>query len=415
MFALVLAGEMVFSLPFHLPRFFRPTVLEVFGFSNADLGDVFAPYGVIAMLSYFPGGVIADHFSARKLMSLSLVATAAGGLYCMTLPGILGMSILYAFWGGTTVLLFWGALIRATRTWGGQLAQGRGFGLLEGGRGLVAALVASLGVLLLSARMGADSAIVDPAERAAALQTVIFLYTVATFATAAVAWWCIPDPPAVGRRQRAPSWSEIRKVLGFRAVWLQAVIVVCAYCGYKGLDNYSLYAYDALGMSETEAAGFSATTGYIRPFGAILAGFMGDRFGISRMVVGLFASLASCWALLGFLETSPGLLVIVYGNLLISIFGVYALRGLYFGLLEESRVPYSLTGSAVGVVSVVGFTPDAFFGLIAGRLLDATSGIGGHQHVFMLLSGIAAAGLVAATVLNRGISRSQAADSRISS
>ena len=135
MFALVFAGEMIYSLPFHLMRFFRPTVLEVFDFSNADLGDVFAPYGITAMLSYFPGGILADRFSARKMMCASLLFTAAGGFYLMTLPGFLGMSVLYAFWGVSSVFLFWCALIRTTRVWGGQLAQGRGFGLLDGGRG----------------------------------------------------------------------------------------------------------------------------------------------------------------------------------------------------------------------------------------------------------------------------------------
>lgn len=70
---LVVAGELIFSLPFHIPRFFRPTMLEVFQLTNAQLGDIFAVYGVVAMLSYFPGGVLADRFAPRKLMTFSLV------------------------------------------------------------------------------------------------------------------------------------------------------------------------------------------------------------------------------------------------------------------------------------------------------------------------------------------------------
>jgi hypothetical protein len=46
MLALVIAGELVFGLPFNVPRFFRPTMLEVFGVSNTQLGDMFAVYGV---------------------------------------------------------------------------------------------------------------------------------------------------------------------------------------------------------------------------------------------------------------------------------------------------------------------------------------------------------------------------------
>ena len=63
MIVLIFAGELVFSLPFHLARFFRPSFLELFNLSNTNLGDVFAVYGLTAMVSYFFGGVIADKIS----------------------------------------------------------------------------------------------------------------------------------------------------------------------------------------------------------------------------------------------------------------------------------------------------------------------------------------------------------------
>ena len=405
MVALVLAGEMIFSLPYHLLRYFRPTVLGVFELSNADLGDVFAPYGVTAMLAYFPGGVLADRFSTRKLMTASLLMTAAGGVYMMTLPGMLGMSILFAVWGITTILTFWCALIRATRSWGGRFAQGRGFGLLDAGRGLAGASFASVGVLVFSVVIGPEPSIATPTERAAALQTVILYYTLATLAAAIAVWWWIPDAVRRERVRASSVWSDVRAVLGTRSVWLQAVIVVCAYSGYKALDNYSLYAYDVLGMNETEAAAFTATFVYSRPFAAILAGLAGDRFGVARMTTVVFGFLAASWALLSTPQANPDLLMMVYVNLLISIFGVYALRGLYFALLEQTRVPLPLTGAAVGLISVVGYSPDIFFSPIAGRLLDATPGLGGHQNCFAMMACIAAVGLMVAAVVSRGTGR----------
>jgi sugar phosphate permease len=92
---LILAGEVIFSLPFHIARFFRAPLLEVFAFSNADLGDVFAVYGITAMLAYVPGGALADRFSPRALLSASLFGTAAGGLYMARLPGFFGMCVLF--------------------------------------------------------------------------------------------------------------------------------------------------------------------------------------------------------------------------------------------------------------------------------------------------------------------------------
>ncbi|HNP66043.1 MAG TPA: hypothetical protein PKH39_19090, partial [Woeseiaceae bacterium] len=97
MLALVVAGELVFGLPFNVPRFFRPTMLEVFGYSNTVLADITAIYGITAVLCYFPGGVLADHVSARTLMVVSLLATAAGGLFMATLPGPVEMALLYGY------------------------------------------------------------------------------------------------------------------------------------------------------------------------------------------------------------------------------------------------------------------------------------------------------------------------------
>ena len=104
--ALIFAGEVMFSLPFHIPRFFRPTMLDVFQLSNTQLGDIFAMYGVVALLAYFPGGTLADRFNARTLIALSLVATSLGGFYLYTIPTLTGLYALFAYWGLTSILLF---------------------------------------------------------------------------------------------------------------------------------------------------------------------------------------------------------------------------------------------------------------------------------------------------------------------
>ena len=109
--ALILAGEMIYGLPFHTQRFFRPTMLEAFDITNTQLGDMFAAYGLAAMFSYFLGGPFADRYSARSLIAVSLILTSLGGLYMATYPGVWQMTALYAFWGISTSLLFWAALI----------------------------------------------------------------------------------------------------------------------------------------------------------------------------------------------------------------------------------------------------------------------------------------------------------------
>ena len=410
MFSLVFAGEAIFSLPFHLPRFFRPTLLEVFGFSNTQLGDVFAAYGVMAMLSYFPGGAIADRFSDRKLMTISLIATGIGGLFMATVPNAAWSALIYACWGVSTILLFWGALIRATRNWGGELAQGRAFGILDGGRGLVAATAASLAVVFLSTFLPDNVASASDEERRAGLQAVIYFYTALTLVAAALIWLIIPeDTPAEKALDRPHPLAGMLDVLKRPIVWTQAAIVVCAYCGYKGLDNYSLYAVQVLGMDEVEGARLAANGAYIRPLAAVAAGVLADRFVASRIMAATFAMLLVSYSILSIAVPSPVWLNVIYANIVISFFGVYALRGVYFALLEEVKTPVYLTGTTVGMISLVGYTPDVFFAAIGGRILDAAPGVAGHQHYFAFLSGIMLLGVIAVVVLTR-LNRRQTAE-----
>ena len=127
-------------------------MLDVFQLSNTQLGDIFAVYGVVALLAYFPGGAIADRFEARSLITLSLVATALGGFYLYSVPNLIGLYLLFAYWGLTSILLFWAALIKAARDWGGEQTQGLAFGVLDGGRGFVASVFATVALIILSER-----------------------------------------------------------------------------------------------------------------------------------------------------------------------------------------------------------------------------------------------------------------------
>lgn len=393
MLTLVIAGEMVFGLPFSTARFFRPTLLEVFNFSNTQLGDLFAVYGVTAMLGYFPGGALADRYSARALLTASLVTTGAGGLYMATLPGAAGMALLYGYWGITTIFLFWGALIRAARDWGGAESQGIAFGVLEAGRGAVAAIVATLAVSLLAWYLPEDATLATDAERRAAFRMVVIIYSAITLGAGALTWLMIPAS-SENSTSRGNPLSGMGIVLRRPIVWAQAAVIVCAYCGYKGLDNYSLYAVQVLGMDEVEGARLASYGAYIRVVAPIVAGLIADRLDAARSIGVYFSILAAVYLLLNVLSPERSALYVIYLNFSVSFFAVFALRGIYFALLEENRTPNFLTGAAVGMVSVVGYTPEIFFAPIAGRILDANPGIVGHQNYFLFLTGIAVLGVV---------------------
>ena len=403
MTGLILAGEAIYLLPFAVARFFRPAVLESFGLSNTELGAAMAVYGVVAMLAYFPGGPLADRFSARKLLAVSLWTTAAGGMVMATLPGYRVSAWLWGFFGVTTILLFWAALIRATRDWGGTDEQGRAFGLLDAGRGVLAAVMASLGAAVFAWSFPDGYQAASFADRKDALVLIIHGYTLVTFAAGIFAWFVIPETPAGDSRRWDPGQEPLARHLGralrLPAVWLTSGIVLCAYVAYKGFDNYGLYAVQGFGLDEVEAARLSAIGAWVRPVAALGFGLLGDRFGVSRMTVVCFVLLVLSQSLFAFLTPQPSLVWVLWINVLVGGTAIFGLRALYFALFEEASVPKSLTGTAVGIVSVAGYSPDVFINYFGGVLLDASPGLAGHQHYFMLQAAFALLGLVLAVIM----------------
>ena len=88
-------------------------------------------------------------------------------------------------------------------------------------------------------------------------------------------------------------------------------------------------------------------------------------------------------------------------NTLLACTAIFGLRGLYFALFEEASVPPAVTGTAVGLVSFIGYTPDVFVAYVGGVLLDRSPGLVGHQHFFLFLAAFAAIGVIASYVLMR--------------
>lgn len=404
MFSLIIAGEAIFCLPFHIARYFRPTFVDVFGFTQTQLGMLGSTYGVIAMFAYIFGGPLADRFSARRLLSFALVITGASGFYLLTIPSFQQMFWLYGFWGISTILPFWAALIRATREWGGDDKQGEAFGILDGGRGLIAALLATLALFFFSMFMPATDEIATLAQKTAALRSTMCVYTCICFVAATFVWLFVPEltPNRTSERTVERRQGHLLQVLKMPAVWLQALIIVGAYCVYKGGDFYSQYARDIWGWSDVHAARLSALSVWTRPVAAIGAGLIADRLSSTRVIMGCFT--LTGLAYISFILTPPGdtLTWLLWTNVLATCTGMFALRGIYFALLEESSVPPEMTGTAVGVVSFIGYTPEIFMPLLGGWLIDLwAGGVTGYQVLFAFLGAMSVLSIVAAWILRR--------------
>jgi len=395
---LILAGECVFIIPFVLARIFRPTVLEAFSLDNVQLGICFSIYGIVALFSYFFGGLLADKFPPRKLMAVALWTTAIGGLLYATFPSYTVLKLLYGYWGFTTIFLFWSPMIKATRTWGGSVSQGKAFGFLDGGRGLIAGLIGSLGILVFSLFLTSDTSQATFIERQVAFKYVILVSSFIVAMVGLFVWLFMKMDRQIEKEiiLEKISISQIREVLHLPSVWLLMIIILCAYVGYKTTDVFSLYAQDVMLYDQVQSAQVGAILLYIRPVIGVLIGIVADRSQITFWLVASFVV-----SFFGALLFSTGIITdsataLFFISILIVASGVYAARSLYYAVMERGQIPLILTGTAVGIISIVGYTPDIFAGPIIGYLLESSPGVVGHQNVFWMLALFSFIGSIAA-------------------
>ncbi len=396
---LILAAEVIYALPFVLVRIFRPTFLNAFEITNKDIGLCYTLYGITAMISYFLGGLIADRFQLKYLMSIALFLTSLGGFFWVYNPSLSTLYILYIYWGFTTIMLFWSPLVKATRLWGGKEKQVYAFGLLEGGRGLVAAIIGTIGIYIISSITNNDDN-----SKITVQNAMNQVYLVASILTMLIAFLMLFIPKfGDSKKIRTPNRHRynIGKALRYPVVWILMIIILTSYIGYRVADIFTQYASDIYNYNSKESAQLGTYFSYMRPIICLLVIFFAKNTNPSK------------WLIIGFSIMSVGSLLLTVNKvflhlslllpLISSLVGAYTLRVLYFTVLEEAKIPITMTGTVVGIVSVIGFSPDVFLGPIEGYYLDEVGGALGYQYLFIFFLVSSLIGLLASIVFNNSV------------
>jgi len=376
------------------------------------LGICFSIYGIVALLSYVFGGILADKYEPRIMITAALFFTGIGGFYLAMFPDYTNMKILYGYWGFTTIFLLWSAMIKATRLWGGQSNQGVAFGFLDGGRGAVSASIGVLGVIIFNMVIGDKLGSTNLVDKQDAFSNVIYASTFIVLSIAVLVFLFLKqNTHDLPKEQKITSDFSIENLLmisKFPFVWLLAVIILCAYCGYKGTDIFSQTANEVFMFDEVKASQVATASLYLRPLTGVFIGFMADKSKASFVLTLSFVFAIIGCALFSFGVANNSLVMLFFISVLMTSIGVYAARVLYFAVIQEGNIPLALTGTTVGVVSLVGYTPDIFMGPIMGYFLDGNPGHLGHQHVYMFLTGISIVGLIASLLLRMVVKNQQA-------
>ena len=350
---LIMAGGAIYPL-LYLRQNFELTLLSTFGMTLSELNVASSILGTSFFISYVPSGWLADRFSPRALLTFSVGMTGAIGLWYATLPS--------AFW--VTII----------------------FGLLEGGRGLFEALLATIAVAWFAYAIGS----LGSAGEAAMVQ-VIHFYSIVCLVIAVFLWFVLkednPDD-AVDTTQAnensgtfRETLSDIWSLLTNVRVWLVALCILVGYQVFWSTYSYSRFFQTQFGLDAVAVAALTTVRLWMRPVGAVIAGFIGDRFHPVRSL-GIAIALAGT-SLLGLLVLPPDSpYTLLYFAVATSSIVIYGVRGIYWASFNTTRIEPRRAGLAIGMVSMIGYTPEIYMPMLNTYLIDTYGDAVGYQLYF---------------------------------
>jgi nitrate/nitrite transporter NarK len=392
------------GIPYFLYNFYD-AVLEGLKITNTQFGLIYTIYGIIMSISFIPGGYIADRFSTKRVIQISMVMSGITGVCCYVFFNYTFFIIAWAIFGITVNFACWGAIMKNVRLICGPDEQGKSFGYYF----LVNNLV-STGLGLLSvAAFNKYSNIVDGFKGA------LLVLAIAYFVGGLIATFLLitdkPDKEKAQEKTKRIGLSEIKEIAKHKETWFFCILIFSLYCAVISKNYFTPYFTNVLGLPVNSAAIIAILAGppafLLQPLFGTLADWIGS---VTKLILGLVAVLFAMFVLTVVLGSGVGLTMAIGIRVLvmIAIANAYALM---WGVMEDIKVDRLLSGTIIGFASFIGFLPDFFLRIVLGKWLD-TYGNGGFNIIFIFSAAVTAVAFAMAGLLYYGRkNKTQAAES----
>ncbi len=392
-----LAGGCIFPLVY-LRQNFEVTILQSFGISAVELRNIYSVMGLMFWITYIPSGWLADRVQPRYLMSFSLAVTGLLGIWFSTYPDHDSIRIIFLGWGISTGLTFWAAMLKVVAIIARPEEQGRFFGMLDGGRGLVEAVLATIAISLFAYLINSSGQ-----EASEALKRVIWFYISFVLILVPLIFFVVSDTEVDTQNSNplaiAVLLADFKTLLSKQEIWLAAVCILCGYQLFWATYSFSAYLQVNFGLSAVTVGTITVAKLWMRPIGATTAGFLGDRFNREKVLAFLLFFSSLTLASLTLVSTQVGPSVLIGLVLTVGIL-TYGVRGVFWSILESCDVEDRIKGLALGMLSFLGFAPDFYQPLISGKLLEVFPGRAGYDVYYLGVAGMGVLGVFAALRLN---------------
>ena len=384
-----LANGIMYTLPF-LQTTYYDSMMAAYGFTHVQMGNLVGAYGACNLVAYLIGGIIADSFDTKKLFVFSLMATGLTGLYSATLPSYEVMKVINIFWSFTTVLSFWSAMIKAVKNLADDEHQGLVFSLKETFCCIIAFIV-SMSALTFFRVTGEN------------FVRLVILYSIAHIIAAVLVFFFMPSQPPEKKPDVKNLFSGIKQVVKFKGVWLIGFTIFTSQMINIALGRFTPFLTNIGGLSASAVAFITIVlVNGVANIGSLSGGRIADFIGSPSKFIS--------YVMIGFAVTSAVFLISPWGKdtvfisiLICAVFRILngAVRSVLFATMSQVDIPMKLTGTASGVISVIGYLPDAFGYTLCGAVMQAFEPVTSYRVIFIGLGVFAIIGSLLATALHK--------------
>lgn len=389
---LTITAGLIYRVPYLKTVFYDPLV-SAFGITNVEVAKLMSTYSLSKTILYIPAGILVDRFDNRKMLVFSMAMLSVITFIYAMIPSMTVMYVLYFFMAVSNVI-FWVAFVKAVRMFGSEKEQGSVFGYSEGIRA-AASLVINFIALAIYAKLSTSSD--------APLSGVLILYGVVYVLMGIGIFFLIPSGTGASEGHKT-TFKDYVAVLKVPSVWLVSLLVMCCYSVQVASEYTTPYLSNVMMMSVALAGVVATIRSYgIGLFAAPIIGKITDKvkvpYSISVIIL-LVAEIVMTTVLL-LTPGNPSYVIVCVVIVLAFAAAMYALRGVYYATMGEAGVPVALTGTATGIISVIGYLPDTFMNLLIGDKLDKYPGAAGYKYIFIYMIVFAVLGIVVAFIINR--------------
>lgn len=283
--------------------------------------------------------------------------------------------------------------------------EGRFFGILDGGRGVVEASLALVAIAIFSAFVGNQT---DSLEaKRAGLVAVIYMYSGIMLLISILAAIFLDNDrktAAVSDQNSAQkpqpfSLKDLGMVFKNKYVFLLGGIIFMGYSVYWTVYYLGGFLETNIGLNAVVVGIVTVIVLWTRPFGGVIGGFIADKAG-KHIAFG--GSMVAAMLLLVGISVLPITLPPAIFIVMIVLLGffLYAIRGTYWSLLGDCKIDNRVVGVTVGIASFIGYMPDIFLPMINTSLFKTFGDNGGYNAYFIMSAVFALVGFGLVNVFN---------------